>query len=176
MDEIRSCPIVAVIGGATCTEQEAGWAEAAGRALAQRGALLVCGGRSGVMEAACRGAKAAGGLTIGLLPGMDRGAANPYVDIAIPTGLGEARNAVIIRSAQATIAVGGEYGTLSEIAFALKQGLPVAGLGTWHLSREGAPADAIFRASSPEEAVEWIFGQLKGQARGRRQHHSPSAG
>ena len=78
-------------------------------------------------------------------------------------------------SAQAAIAVGGEYGTLSEIAFALKQGLPVAGLGTWQFSRDAGSTDAIFRASSPVEAVDWVFGQLKGQARGR-QHHSPSTG
>jgi uncharacterized protein (TIGR00725 family) len=175
MEEMRSRPMIAVIGGATCTAQEAGWAEAAGRELAQRGALLVCGGRSGVMEAACRGAKAGGGLTIGLLPGTDRGAANSYVDIAIPTGLGEARNAVIIRSARAVIAIGGEYGTLSEIAFALKQGLPVAGLGTWQFSREDIPDDAIFRASSPEEAVDWVFGRLREQTHGRRQNHAPSA-
>jgi uncharacterized protein (TIGR00725 family) len=163
LDEIRARPMVAVIGGATCTSQEADWAEAVGRGLAERGAVVVCGGRGGVMEAACRGAKAGGGLTIGLLPGTDRSEANPYVDVAIATGLGEARNAIIIRTAQAVVAVGGEYGTLSEIALALKGGLPVAGLGTWELSRRGGPADAIYRASSPEEAVDLVLDRLGGR-------------
>jgi uncharacterized protein (TIGR00725 family) len=136
-------------------------AEAIGRILAERGAVVICGGRGGVMEAACRGAKAGGGLTIGVLPGTKRDAANPYVDVIIATGIGEARNAVIIRTAQAAIAVGGEYGTLTEIAFALKRRLPVAGLGTWELSRAGNLEDAIYRASSPEEAVDWVLGRLQ---------------
>jgi uncharacterized protein (TIGR00725 family) len=112
------------------------------------------------MEAACRGAKAGGGLTIGVLMGTDREVANPYVDVIVATGMGEARNAIIVRSAQAVVAVGGEYGTLSEIAFALKRDLPVAGLGTWELQRGGRFADAIHRAETPAEAVDWVFDRL----------------
>jgi uncharacterized protein (TIGR00725 family) len=102
------------------------------------------------MEAACRGARAGGGLTVGLLPGADRAAANPHVAIALPTGLGELRNGLVVSAADALIAVGGEFGTLSEIALALKLGKRVVGLGTWELPR--AP-DAILRAANAEEAV-----------------------
>jgi len=129
-------------------------AEAVGRALAEAGAILICGGRGGVMAAACRGAKSAGGLTIGVLPGDSATEANPYVDIPIVTGIGEARNIIIVRTAHAVIAVGGEFGTLSEIAFALKLGRPVVGLGTWELSKEGHPVQAILTASTPVEAVQ----------------------
>lgn len=146
--------IIAVIGGSQCTPQEAEAAEAVGRELARRGAILVCGGRGGVMEAACRGAKSGGGQTVGILPGTHRREANPYVDIPIVTGLGEARNLIIVRSADAVIAVGGEYGTLSEIAFALKSGVPVVGLGTWELSKGDRQVEVIVRATSPVEAVE----------------------
>ena len=146
--------IVAIVGASQCTPQEAEIAEAVGRELARRDAILICGGRGGVMEAACRGAKAGGGRTVGILPGTSRHQANPYVDIPIVTGLGEARNLIIVRSADAVIAVGGEYGTLSEIAFALKLGVPVVGLGTWELSKDGRRVEAIVRATSPTEAVE----------------------
>jgi len=146
-------PIIAVIGGSTATPDEVTTAEAVGRALAEAGAVLICGGRGGVMEAACRGAKSAGGLTIGVLPGTSRGEANPYVDIPIVTGIGEARNAIITRTAQAVIAIGGSYGTLSEIAFAMGFGTPVVGLGTWEVQREGHPAAPIVYAATPEEAV-----------------------
>src|SRR5262249_57359939 len=105
------------------------------------------------MEAACRGAKSAGGTTVGILPGFDRAEANAWVDVAIPTGLGEARNALVVRAADALIAIGGEYGTLSEIALALKTGKPVVGLETWELSRRGEIATEIFRAASAPEAV-----------------------
>jgi uncharacterized protein (TIGR00725 family) len=105
------------------------------------------------MEAACRGAKGVGGLTIGILPGADRSEANPYVDIAIVTGIGVARNAIIARTAQAAVAVGGSYGTLSEIAFALAFDVPVVGLGTWELRREGHPPAPITYAATPEEAA-----------------------
>lgn len=98
------------------------------------------------MEAACRGAKAEGGTTLGILPGSDRSAANPYVDVAVPTGLGEVRNALIVRAADAMIAMAGGYGTLSEIALALRDGLPVVGLDTWEI-------EGVVRASSPAEAV-----------------------
>lgn len=146
-------PIIAVIGSALCSVQQTIMAEAVGHALAEAGATLICGGGGGVMEAACRGAKKAGGLTIGILPGFHTGDANPFVDIPIVTGLGEARNVIIVRTAQAVIAVGGEFGTLSEIAFALKLGRPVIGLETWELSKAGEPCPAIIRAQTPEEAV-----------------------
>jgi uncharacterized protein (TIGR00725 family) len=106
------------------------------------------------MEAACRGAKDAGGLTLGILPGAQASDANPYVDIAIPTGMGEARNVLVVRSAAVVIAVGGQFGTLSEIAFALKLGIPVIGLGTWELMKDGRAIDVIHRARTPHEAVD----------------------
>jgi uncharacterized protein (TIGR00725 family) len=120
-----------------------------GRALAEGGAVVVCGGLGGTMEAACRGAKAGGGSTLGILPGFDRAEANPYVDVAVATGLGEARNALVARAADALIAVGGEWGTLSEIALALRAGTRVVGIGTWDLGRPG-----IEPAASAAEAVE----------------------
>jgi uncharacterized protein (TIGR00725 family) len=113
-----------------------------GRLLAARGALVVCGGLGGVMEEACRGARAGGGTTIGILPGLSRSDANPFVDVAIPTGLGEARNALVVRAADAVIAIGGGYGTLSEIALALKAGKRVVGLGTWEIEGVLAVDDA----------------------------------
>jgi len=117
-----------------------------GRLLAEHGAVLVCGGLGGTMEAACRGAKQAGGTTVGLLPGESRSDANRFVDVAIPTGLGEARNALVVRSADVVVAVGGGYGTLSEIALALKMGKRVVGLGTWEI-------DGVVVVDGPEAAV-----------------------
>jgi uncharacterized protein (TIGR00725 family) len=125
-------------------------AESVGHGLATRGAVVVCGGLGGAMEAACRGAKEGGGTTVGLLPGLDRDDANPYVDLAVPTGLGEARNALVVRTADALIAVGGGYGTLSEIALALRTGKRVVGLGTWEI-------EGIEQVSSPGEAVEAVL-------------------
>jgi len=122
-------------------------AEEVGRGLASRGCIVVCGGLGGVMAAACRGAKEAGGTTVGILPGGDRGAANRWIDVALPSGLGEARNALVVRAADALVAVGGGFGTLSEIALALKAGKRVVGLDTWKV-------DGIVRASSAQEAVE----------------------
>lgn len=122
---------VAVIGAGQCSADEAHSAEEIGRLLAEAGAVVLTGGRGGVMEAASRGANLAGGLTVGILPGDDASQANPWVGLPIVTGLGEARNAVLMRTAEAVIAVGGEYGTLSEIAFALKFGRPVIGIHTW---------------------------------------------
>ncbi|MEA2403232.1 MAG: hypothetical protein QOK00_3635 [Thermoleophilaceae bacterium] len=117
-----------------------------GRLVAERGAVLVCGGLGGAMEAACRGAKQAEGVTVGILPGSDRSDANPYVDVALPTGLGEARNALVVRAADVVIATGGGYGTLSEIALALKAGKRVIGLDTWDI-------EGVERASDAEAAV-----------------------
>jgi uncharacterized protein (TIGR00725 family) len=116
--------------------------------------MLVCGGRGGVMEAACRGAQEAGGVTVGILPGTDHSEANPYLDIPIVTGLGEARNAIVVRTADAVIAVSGGYGTLSEIGLAMKMGRPVIGLRTWELSQGGCPVEAVVEAGTPAEAVD----------------------
>jgi len=124
-----------------------------GALLAGAGAVLVCGGLGGVMEAACRGARSAGGFTIGILPGSDRGAANAFVDVAVPTGLGELRNGLVVRSADAVIAVGGAFGTLSEIALALKAGKRVVGVHTWELVREGRTDPSIVVVASASEAV-----------------------
>ena len=146
-------PYIAVIGGSEFVEEDCANAEEVGRELARAGALLLCGGRSGVMEAACRGAKANGGTTIGFLPGEERGEENDHVDIALPTGMGEMRNMLIVHAADAVIAVGGEFGTLSELAFALRVGKPVFGIDTWELSKKGKAADAIEVVHSPSEAV-----------------------
>jgi len=145
--------IIAVIGGSAPTSKEAGLAEEVGQELAKHGAILICGGLGGVMEAACRGARAGGGLTIGILPGENRQLANPYVEIPIATGIGYARNAAVVKSAQAVIAVGGSYGTLTEIGYALQSGLPVIGLNTWTISRNDRQDKSIIPAESPAEAV-----------------------
>jgi uncharacterized protein (TIGR00725 family) len=142
---------IAVIGGGVCTPQDAKLAEEVGELLAKHGAVLVCGGRSGITEAACRGAKSAGGTTIGILPGGDRQGANAYVDYAIATNLGEGRNLVIILTADGVIALPGEFGTLSEISFALLNNKPVVSLGSWEVS------DRIIRVGTPTEAVEYIM-------------------
>jgi uncharacterized protein (TIGR00725 family) len=144
---------IAVIGGSQCSPQEASLAEEVGLELARRGAILVCGGLSGVMEAACRGANSEGGVTIGILPGESRQTANPYVQIPIVTGIGYARNMAVVKSAQAVIAISGSYGTLSEISHALQSGIPVIGLNTWSLSKDGHQDNAIIPAQNPAEAV-----------------------
>jgi uncharacterized protein (TIGR00725 family) len=137
---------VAVVGPGDASPGQEAAAEEVGRLLAGHGVVVVCGGLGGVMEAACRGAQAAGGTTVGILPGLDRAAANPHVSVAVATGLGEARNALVVRAADALIAVGGAYGTLSEIALALKAGKRVVGLDTWEI-------DGVHRAEGPEAAV-----------------------
>jgi uncharacterized protein (TIGR00725 family) len=147
MPAARPAAYVAVVGpGETADQAVLDGAEAVGAQLARRGAVLVSGGLGGVMAAACRGAYDAGGMTLGILPGSDRAAANPWVTVAVATGLGELRNGLVVRAADAVIAVAGEYGTLSEIALALKAGKPVVGLGTWRIRgvREAAdPAAAV---------------------------------
>jgi uncharacterized protein (TIGR00725 family) len=144
-------PHVAVVGPGEAGPEELEAARAVGEGLASGGAVVVCGGLGGVMEAACRGAREAGGTTVGLLPGVDRRHANPYVEVAIPTGLGEARNALVVRAADALVAVGGGYGTLSEIALALKAGKPVAAVRSWEI-------DGVRAAASPAAAVELALG------------------
>ncbi len=146
--------VIAVIGDSSCSPEEAKLAEAVGESLAERGAVVICGGLGGVMEAVCRGAKSKGSLTVGILPGQDPSTANPWVDIPIVTGMGEARNVVVAKSAQAVIAIGGGYGTLSEIAYALKSGVPVIGLDTWSLLRNGREDESIIRVHTAAEAVD----------------------
>ncbi len=146
-------PYIAVCGPAVADDHEAAWAVEVGRWIAEAGAVLVCGGLGGVMDAAAGGAAVAGGTSIGILPGDGRAPASPHLTVAIPTGMGEARNALVVRAADAVIAISGEFGTLSEIALALKMGKPVIGLGTWELSKRGHPDDAIIRADSPQDAV-----------------------
>jgi len=157
--------IIGVIGDSSCPPEEAKLAESVGELLAQRGATIVCGGLGGVMEAVCRGAKSKGGLTIGILPGKNSSTANPWVDIPLVTGLGEARNVVVAKSAQAIIAIGGNYGTLSEIAYALKSSIPVIGLNTWSLSRNGQEDDSIIKAQSATEAVDKAISLVKRRKR-----------
>ncbi len=153
---------IAVVGGAQCSREEAKLAEAVGVELAKQGAILICGGLGGVMAAACKGARSAKGKTVGILPGYNREEANPYVDIPIVTGMGEARNVIVVNSAQAVIAIGGKFGTLSEIAYALRNNIPVIGLTTWSLSKKGRPVKAIIAAQNPKEAVEKALAAIKG--------------
>lgn len=146
--------LIAVVGGTEASPENLRLAEEVGRELARRGVVLVCGGYEGVMEAACKGAKLEGGTTVGILSGDDASNVNPYVDIPICTGMGYARNVIIVKSAGAVIAVDGAYGTLSEIAHALGEDIPVIGLNTWTLVREGQEDDGIVRAKNAVDAVE----------------------
>lgn len=155
---------ITVIGASDCSAEETKIAEEVGQELARRGATLICGGLEGVMEAACRGASSQGGITIGILPGNSRKDANPYVGIPIVTGMGYTRNAIVAKSGQAVIAIGGSYGTLSEIAYALQSDIPVIGLGTWSLTRKGRVDKSIIVAENPVDAVEKAIGLIrKGQ-------------
>ncbi len=147
--------IISVIGAGTCNNEIYSIAEEIGKLIAQKGAILVTGGLGGVMEAASKGAIEAGGTTVGILPGFSKEDANKYVSIPITTGLSHARNIIIARSADAVIAVSGEYGTLSEIAVALKLGKPVIGIKTWeHI-------DGLIEADSSQEAVNKAFELIK---------------
>lgn len=137
---------VAVVGPGEAEEPHAAAAAEVGRLIAEGGAVLICGGLGGVMEAACRGARSAAGTTVGLLPGSDRSAANAFVEVALPTGLGEGRNLLLVRAADSVIAIGGGYGTLSEIALALRGGKPVIGLDSWEI-------EGVQLADGPEAAV-----------------------
>jgi len=149
-------PLIAVVGGATCTPQEAEWAAAVGRLIGEQGAVLLCGGLGGVMTAAARGAKQAGGLTVGILPGNDPHDANPDIDVALATGMGEMRNALIVRAASAVIAIGGGWGTLSEIALAQRIETPVVGLHDSFTAGVDIP-----RVAHPEDAVRWALEQAR---------------
>ena len=150
----RRAPCIAVIGpGRDAGAQELAQAEEAGAAVAAAGATLICGGLGGVMEAACRGARSRGGLTVGFLPGDDPEDANGWVVLALPTGLGEGRNALVVRAAHAVVAIGGGWGTLSEIALALRRGVPVLGIGTWELARNGEPVAGVRAVDDATTAV-----------------------
>jgi uncharacterized protein (TIGR00725 family) len=147
--------IVSVIGGEEPAADALRLAEEVGRQLGKRGVTVCCGGGGGIMEAVCRGARSAGGHTIGILPGHDASESppNPWVEFSVFTGIGYARNSAVVLSGEAVIAIDGAYGTLSEIAFALIHGVPLVGLDTWDFSYHGHDADRIARAASPQEAV-----------------------
>jgi uncharacterized protein (TIGR00725 family) len=151
---------VGVIGAGYCDPGFYKIAEDVGRNIGKRGSVVVCGGLGGVMEAACKGAKDTGGITIGILPTNKREEANAYIDYAFPTGLGEGRNFLIPRFSDIIIAIGGEYGTLSEIGLSLKMGRKVIGLKTWELIKEGRKDTSIIIASNAKEAVETAFNYL----------------
>ena len=144
---------IGVIGGSEVSKEAYRLAEEVGRDIAKRGAVLICGGMQGVMEAACKGASESGGLTIGILPGDKRAQANRYVQIPIVTGIGYARNVAVVRSSQAVIAIDGSYGTLTEIGYALQAGIPVIGLGTWSLAINGKADKNIIAAKNAKDAV-----------------------
>ncbi len=158
--------IIAVIGSSQPkSEEHIRLAEEVGRELARRGITLVCGGMTGLMEAACRGAKSAGGTTIGILPGRSPKEANDYVDIPIITSIGYTRNVIVVSTGRAVIAIGGAYGTLSEIGFALGYGIPVIGLKTWPFTEtgEGLPLDELVLASDPVDAVDKALAAARGR-------------
>ncbi|MDD5765691.1 MAG: TIGR00725 family protein [Candidatus Marinimicrobia bacterium] len=153
LKETTRQPIVAVIGGRLCDEEIRQFAYLVGKGIAERGAILLCGGKSGVMEAACHGAYDAGGLTMGILTGEDDSEANSFVKIVIPTGIGVARNSIIIRTCDAAIAVGGKYGTLSEIAYCLEFEKPVCSLKSWEI-------DSVVQVKTPEDALDFVFANI----------------
>jgi uncharacterized protein (TIGR00725 family) len=157
--------IIGVMGPAACDPQTADIARAVGRGVAERGGVLLCGGRGGVMEAAAQGAQEAAGLTVGILPGANQRESppNPHIDIALFTGLGEARNWLNVCASDAVIAIGGGFGTLSEIALALKAQKPVVLIGSWRFEIEGVVPN-IPRASSANEAVGLAFAAGGGAA------------
>ena len=153
---------IAVVGAGEASAAVCDLAYSVGVAVARRGAILICGGRDGVMAAAAHGAQSAGGLTIGVLPGYERREANPFIEIAIATGMGQARNAIVVASADAVIALEGEGGTLSEIGLAIKLGRPVVALQSWH------QLTMIARASDPQEAVDLALDLASRQRQGNR--------
>lgn len=157
--------IVGVIGGGDVSTEVGELAKDVGRRIAEGGAVLLCGGRGGVMEMACKGAKVAGGLTVGILPTADPDDANPYVDVRIPTGMGFARNAIIAVASDALIAIGGRYGTLSEIAHALNLGKKVIGLRTWGLEQIDEGGENFIPAKDAEEAVRLAVREASGSSR-----------
>lgn len=147
---------IGVLGNSVCSREVVALAEAVGRGIARRDALLVCGGMTGVMEGAARGAKEAGGKTIGILPGNKADDANPYIDIPVVTGMGKARNSIVVLTSEVVIAIHGQYGTLTEVAYALHFGIPVVSLNSWQVSEE------IVTAKDPADAVKKAFELLSG--------------
>jgi len=148
--ELRKKKRIGVIGGAKADAKSRQIAFRIGQLIAEKGAILVCGGLSGIMEASSRGAKEAGGKSMGILPGNSPDDANPYIDIAIATGLGYSRNSLVAMNADVLIAIDGQYGTLTEIAYGCIYGKKIIGLGTWDIP-------GVIKAKSPEEAVELAF-------------------
>ncbi len=144
---VENKPIIAVIGAGKCSKKLRDVAAEIGKYIAENGAILICGGMGGVMEGAARGAKEAGGMTIGILSTDNKGDANEFIDLIIPTGFGEARNILVVRAADAVIALPGKFGTLSEMAFALKARIPVISVGAWKLG------DDIYQVDDPLEAA-----------------------
>jgi uncharacterized protein (TIGR00725 family) len=147
--------MISVIGGEACGPEALVTAEAVGREIARNGATLVCGGRGGVMEAACRGAREAGGHTVGILPGRghEDSPPNQYVEFPVFTGMGFARNVMVVLSGDAVIAIDGSYGTLSELSYAMIHDVPVIGIDTWDFNYHGFDGDRITRVTDPAEAV-----------------------
>jgi uncharacterized protein (TIGR00725 family) len=156
---VKNKIFIGVIGGGDCSDEVYKLAEQVGGRIAKAGAILVCGGLGGVMEAASKGAKKEGGTTVGILPGIDKSQANSYIDFPVVTGLGEGRNLLVIRNSDVVIALPGEYGTLSEIGFCLKLGKPIVGLFTWNVS------EAIIKAENAEEAVRIALSKVKKDGR-----------
>ncbi|WP_125777872.1 TIGR00725 family protein [Antribacter gilvus] len=157
---------ITVSGPRNGPQQDHDNAYAVGRLLALAGAVVVTGGGPGVMEAACAGARDAGGTTLGILAAATPTEANPYVDVVVPTGMGEGRNAIVVASGQAMIVVGGSWGTLSEVGLAMRRGIPVVTVGGWHLrGADGQPLpDAPPTADTPQEAVDIVLAALRGKA------------
>jgi uncharacterized protein (TIGR00725 family) len=144
---------IGVIGASQPPEELLPIAEKVGEEIGKRGGVLICGGMGGIMESACKGAKSEGGITVGILPTMTRDSANPYIDIPIVTGMGYARNIIVVLSSEAIIAIGGAYGTLTELAFALHFNIPVVGIRTWRAESEYTEVKGIIYVDEPEEAV-----------------------
>ena len=154
--------LISVIGDSKATDQNYSIAEKVGALIARSGATLVCGGLDGVMEAACKGAKSAGGSTIGILPGLSKNEANQWIDFPICTGLGDARNIVVVRTGSAVIAIGGAYGTLSEIGHALSDGKPIFALNSWEITKSGIQDPLLTHCKNEKEAVEKALAYASG--------------
>ena len=154
--------LISVIGESKATDQNYSIAEKVGVLIARSGATLICGGLDGVMEAACKGAKSAGGSTIGILPGLSKNEANQWIDIPICTGLGDARNIVVVRTGSAVIAIGGAYGTLSEIGHALSDGKPIFALNSWEITKNGIQDPLLTHCKNEKEAVEKALAHASG--------------
>ncbi len=159
---------IAIVGAAACDEETSRFARETGAEVALAGATLLCGGRGGVMQAACEGAHLAGGTTVGILPGPDEGATpgNEYLDVALYSGLGQARNQILVLSSAAVVAIGGGWGTLSEIAFALKYRVPVVLLASWALQRpDGLSDPLLFEARTAHDAIQIALRAAGGQTK-----------